>query len=151
MLPGLSQGLLLPRNRNKTLTAWMPKGSWIGARLSSMAALSPKKGGEDIASGRKGKGSTVHLVTEGEGLPLAFLVTRVTTVLTSGMVCGDGGFNLLYPTGNGPTAAADLVVLQRLMRPASLAGRWNGATAGWTIGVGWSLGMTGIPNPTSPF
>jgi transposase len=31
--------------------------------------------GEDIAYGWKGKGSTVHLVTEGNGLPLAFLVT----------------------------------------------------------------------------
>jgi transposase len=29
----------------------------------------------DIAYGWKGKGSTVHLVTEGNGLPLAFLVT----------------------------------------------------------------------------
>ena len=34
-----------------------------------------QKGGEDIAYGWKGKGSTVHLVTEGNGLPLAFLVT----------------------------------------------------------------------------
>jgi hypothetical protein len=37
--------------------------------------LSKIQGGEDIAYGWKGKGSTVHLVTEGEGLPLAFLVT----------------------------------------------------------------------------
>jgi transposase len=29
----------------------------------------------DIAYGWKGKGSTVHLLTEGNGLPLAFLVT----------------------------------------------------------------------------
>ena len=34
-----------------------------------------QKGGEDIAYGWKGKGSTVHLLTEGKGLPLAFLVT----------------------------------------------------------------------------
>jgi transposase len=34
-----------------------------------------QKGGEDIAYGWKGKGSTIHLVTEGKGLPLAFLVT----------------------------------------------------------------------------
>jgi transposase len=34
-----------------------------------------QKGGEDIAYGWKGKGSTVHLLTEGNGLPLAFLVT----------------------------------------------------------------------------
>jgi transposase len=34
-----------------------------------------QKGGEDIAYGWKGKGSTVHLLTEGHGLPLAFLVT----------------------------------------------------------------------------
>jgi transposase len=36
---------------------------------------SGKKGGEDIAYGWKGKGSTIHLVTAGDGLPLAFLVT----------------------------------------------------------------------------
>ncbi len=34
-----------------------------------------QKRGEDIAYGWKGKGSTVHLLTEGNGLPLAFLVT----------------------------------------------------------------------------
>ncbi len=34
-----------------------------------------KKGGTDIAYGWKGKGSTVHLLTEGNGLPLAFEVT----------------------------------------------------------------------------
>jgi hypothetical protein len=34
-----------------------------------------QKGGEDIAYGWKGKGSTVHLLTEGNGLPLAFLVS----------------------------------------------------------------------------
>jgi transposase len=33
------------------------------------------QGGEDIAYGWKGKGSTIHLMTEGNGLPLAFLVT----------------------------------------------------------------------------
>ena len=33
------------------------------------------KGGEDIAYGWKGQGSTVHLLTAGQGLPLAFLVT----------------------------------------------------------------------------
>ena len=53
--------------------------------LSSQTGLEPslpgrqlrawQKGGEDIAYGWKGKGSTVHLVTEGNGLPLAFLVT----------------------------------------------------------------------------
>jgi transposase len=40
-----------------------------------MAALSPLKGGEDITYGWKGKGSTIHLLTEGNGLPLGFLVT----------------------------------------------------------------------------
>ena len=37
--------------------------------------LCPAKGGEDIAYSWKGKGSTVHLVREGNGLPLAFVVT----------------------------------------------------------------------------
>ena len=53
--------------------------------LSSQTGLEPslpgrqlrawQKGGEDIAYGWKGQGSTVPLVTEGNGLPLAFLVT----------------------------------------------------------------------------
>jgi hypothetical protein len=34
-----------------------------------------QKRGEDIAYSWKGKGSTIHLVTESNGLPLAFLVT----------------------------------------------------------------------------
>ena len=34
-----------------------------------------KKGGRDIGYGWKGKGSTVHMMTEGQGLPLAFDVT----------------------------------------------------------------------------
>jgi hypothetical protein len=40
-----------------------------------MAVSCLLKRGEDIAYGWKGKGSTIHLVTEGNGLPLAFLVT----------------------------------------------------------------------------
>jgi hypothetical protein len=40
-----------------------------------MAALSPLKRGEGIAYGWKGKGCTIHLLTEANGLPLAFLVT----------------------------------------------------------------------------
>jgi transposase len=38
---------------------------------------SGKKGGEDIAYGWKGKGSTIHLVTAGDGLPLAFAEVTV--------------------------------------------------------------------------
>jgi hypothetical protein len=40
-----------------------------------MAALYLTKRGEDIAYSWEGKGSTIHLLTEGKGLPLAFLVT----------------------------------------------------------------------------
>jgi len=46
---------------------WTSRASWIGARLSWMAALSQPKRGQDIAYGWKGKRSTVHLVTEGDG------------------------------------------------------------------------------------
>jgi hypothetical protein len=73
------------------------------------------------------------------------------TARISGRSCDDGGFNLLYPAGNGPTAAVSLAALQKPMKSASFAGRWSAATAGWTTGAGWSLGMTGIPNLTSPF
>ncbi|HZA25102.1 MAG TPA: transposase [Dehalococcoidia bacterium] len=37
--------------------------------------MSQQKRGTDVAYGWKGKGSTVHLLTEGNGLPLAFEVT----------------------------------------------------------------------------
>ena len=53
----------------------MPKLNWTGARPFWMAVSCRPKRGEDIAYGWKGKGSTVPLVTEGKGLPLAFLVT----------------------------------------------------------------------------
>src|SRR5918996_493979 len=78
----------------------------------------------------------------------AWALTRVMTALISGMDCGDGGFNPPYPTDNGPIAAG-LTTPQRPMGPASFAGRWNGATGGWTTGVGWSLGTTGSCNPNS--
>jgi transposase len=52
------------------------QGSWIGAKLSWMAALYRLKRGGDIAYGWKEKGSTVHLVTEGNDLALAFVVNR---------------------------------------------------------------------------
>ncbi len=40
-----------------------------------MEVSSQPKGGEDVDYGWKGKGNTVHMMTEGEGLPLAFDVT----------------------------------------------------------------------------
>ena len=40
-----------------------------------------EKRGPDIAYGWKGKGSTVHLLTEGNGQPLAFLVTAANVGL----------------------------------------------------------------------
>jgi hypothetical protein len=121
----------------------------------------------------KGKGSTLHLVTEGHGLPLASLVTaanvaevtvglkvvdqvrvpvakddpssvlpaweptRAMTVLHSDTNCGDGTFNLPYPTENCRSAVVDLAVLPKSMRPAEVAGRWSGAMAGWATGGGW--------------
>jgi hypothetical protein len=47
----------------------------MGQCSLTIGSLSKIQGGEDIAYGWKGKGSTIHLVTEGNGLPLAFLVT----------------------------------------------------------------------------
>lgn len=43
--------------------------------LSGWQLRSRQKGGEDIEYGWKGKGSTVHMMTDGHGLPLAFDVT----------------------------------------------------------------------------
>jgi hypothetical protein len=44
-------------------------------------------------------------------------------VLTSGVNCGDGGFNHPYVGGNGSTDAAGRVVLKRSMKSVSSAGR----------------------------
>ena len=56
---------ILDRQAKLDRTAAFPDGSFVSA----------KKGGEDIAYGWKGKGSTVHLVRDGNGLPLAFSMT----------------------------------------------------------------------------
>jgi hypothetical protein len=52
----------------------MPRPNWLEPGLSGWQFRTWQKGGEDIAYGWKGKGSTIHLLTEGNGLPLAFLV-----------------------------------------------------------------------------
>ena len=52
-----------------------PSQTGLEPSISGWQLRAWQKGGEDIAYGWKGKGSTVHLVTEGNGLPLAFLVT----------------------------------------------------------------------------
>jgi transposase len=61
------------------LRSWRTRGRAVcqpnGSMLSNYWFTVKDTGGEDIAYGWKGKGSTVHLVTEGNGLPLAFLVT----------------------------------------------------------------------------
>jgi hypothetical protein len=58
---------------------WAKGGLPSSARSQSYAGGTNNGSGpkrcEDIAYGWKGKGSTVHLITEGNGLPLAFLVT----------------------------------------------------------------------------
>jgi hypothetical protein len=175
------------KSGSSSLVHWTSRVSWTGARPSWMAASFLPKRGRDIAYGWKGKGSTIHLLTEGHGLPLALLVTaanvaevtvglkvvdrvrvpgpravpssvppawmpiRAMTALTSGMSCGDGGFNLPSPAGNGLNAAGSPAGVQRPMKPAGFAGRWNGVMAGWTTGGGWSPDMTGIPKAMSPF
>ena len=146
-----------------------------------------QKGGEDIAYGWKGKGSTVHLLTEGHGWPLAFLVTAANVAeVTVGLKVVDrvrvprpkgrpkqrpgrlaadksydsaefrqglrrGGIQPSIPRRAWPNRGASLGVPQRPTRPASIAGRWSGVTAGWTTGVGWSLGMTATPKAMLPF
>jgi transposase len=53
----------------------LPSQTGLEPSLSRRQLRAGQKRGEDIAYGWKGKGSTIHLVTEGNGLPLAFLVT----------------------------------------------------------------------------
>jgi hypothetical protein len=54
---------------------WTAKPNWTGARLFWIAALCLAKRSEDTAYGWEGKGSTMHMLTEVNGLPPAFLVT----------------------------------------------------------------------------
>jgi transposase len=65
--PELFHGLPRPRGHRSA--------SSLGPCSINIGLLSKIQGGEDIAYGWKGKGSTIHLLTEGNGLPLAFLVT----------------------------------------------------------------------------
>ena len=77
---------------HRRLQEWQDQGVWEQIRLKLLSTLDsqakldwsrafldgsfvPGKKGGGYAYGWKGKGSTVHLVTEGNGLPLAFLVT----------------------------------------------------------------------------
>src|SRR5918992_1177207 len=53
----------------------LPGQAGLGRGLSGWQFRAWQKGGEDVGYGWKGKGSTVHLVTEGNGIPLAYLVT----------------------------------------------------------------------------
>lgn len=47
----------------------------MGERAAGRVLRSGKKGGQDVGYGRKGKGSTLDLLTEGQGLPIALDVT----------------------------------------------------------------------------
>ncbi len=107
-----------------------------------------QKGGQDIAYGWKGKGSTVHLVTEGNGLPLAFLVTAANvSEVTVGLEVLDRvkvprpqgrprqrrsrfyrgfageGFSRPFQGGSGKAAAADQADLPWCIQSAGVAGR----------------------------
>src|ERR687894_278219 len=53
----------------------LPSQTGLEPSLPGRQLRAWQKRGEDIAWGWKGKGSTIHLMTEGNGLPLAFLVT----------------------------------------------------------------------------
>jgi hypothetical protein len=90
-------------------------GSGLPARYSHQIHTCLNiQGGEDIADGWKGKGSTVHLVTEGKGLPLAFLVTAANvSAVTVGLKVVD---QVGVPRSQG----------RARQRPASLAagGDW---------------------------
>jgi hypothetical protein len=60
----------------------------------------------------------------------AWLLTKVTTALTSGGSFAGEGFSRLFHGGSGKTVAAGQAVLLRCIRPASVVGRWSGATGG---------------------
>jgi transposase len=47
----------------------------LGKRFAGRVLRSGKKGGSDVAYGGKGKGSTIHLITDRAGIPLALDVT----------------------------------------------------------------------------
>ena len=79
---------------NRWLIRWYQDGTWARIWLALLDTLDEqiklnwesalldgsfvpaKKGGEDVAIGGKGKGSTIHLIAESRfGIPLAFVVT----------------------------------------------------------------------------
>ena len=54
----------------------------MGKRPAGRHVRSGKKGGAHVGYGRKGKGSTIHVVTDGNGLPLSVEVTSATVYET---------------------------------------------------------------------
>ena len=63
---------------SESCALWTSRASWTGATLFWMVASYQPKRGEDVDYGWKGKGSTVHMMTEGQGVPLAFDVTAAS-------------------------------------------------------------------------
>jgi IS5 family transposase len=50
----------------------------LGERATGRILRSGKKGGPHVGYGRKGKGATIHLIADGNGLPLSMAVTAAT-------------------------------------------------------------------------
>ena len=86
-----------------TLMHWPPRGwsNCTGAR-SSLSASAPNAGAE-VGYGRKGKGTTITLMVDGEGIPLSAFTTSATTsevhaieTLVDERVCDKAPQRLLY-------------------------------------------------------
>ena len=126
-------------------------------------------------------------MTEGNGLPLSFLVTAANvSEVTVGLEVVDRvkvpkpqdrprqrpaslaadksydsadfrwelrrrGIQLSIPRREWKTVADGQVDHLWCITSARVAGKWNGATGGWTTAGDWLPGMTDTPNPTLPF
>ena len=140
-----------------------------------------------MAYGWKGKGNPIHLLTEGNGLALAFLVAAANIAEVSVRLKVVDQVRVPRPQRRPKQRPASLGTdqgydsahfgselrrrriqpsirrrerLNRRCRPGRPQEvhevgkfRWKveRGYGGWTTGIGWSLGMTGTPNPTSPY
>lgn len=81
----------------------------MGPSLPGRFLRPGKKGGPHVACGNKGKGATIHLATDGHGLPLAFAITTARVHDLKPALAVVDGIRVPQPQGRPRTRPQRLV------------------------------------------